>query len=105
MVDLVEPIQQLIEKQQLWTRGQRSRQQYQPALAIGKRKERARGELLNGQARQQRSDPTSILGGQRVEGNICAIQTGTDHLHHGVIPTVALVLVLPLRPNITDLVL
>src|SRR5581483_5648150 len=105
LINLVETIQQFVQQQQLRARGQSPRQQYQPSLPIREREKASRHELRDGQPAQQGPDPASIGRIERAQRNVSAIQAGADHLLDGMIPTVALVLVLPLRPEIADLIL
>src|ERR1700722_12508209 len=104
-IEWIEAAEQFIEQQQFRSPGERTRQQDQAALPIRQRQETTARERSDAQLRKHARATGSILGTERRERNIGAMQAGRDDLLDAKIPVVMLVAILPLRPQVGDLVL
>src|SRR6185437_3245337 len=84
---------------------ERAREQCQPALAVGKREKAPARQRLYPQPPQNRGNAPAVRLAGGVEQNVGPVDTGCHHLFDGVVPAVARVFVLTLRPDVSDLVL
>jgi hypothetical protein len=105
LVGFVQSVQQLIEQQQARTGGERASEQREPPLAVGEREKAPPGQRLYAQPPENRGDAPAILIGRGLERDVGTVDTRCHYLLDRVIPPVTGVLVLTLRPYVSDLAL